>query len=102
MTLKFADYIGESAGERHFWLTQGLAKAVGVNIAEAIATGRLSREDFAGMVVRCASCENGERCVRWMSESGRGEEDPPGYCLNHERIEALQAQLSAEEGSDLA
>jgi len=83
--------IGDSAAERHFWLTQGMARTVGVNITEEIARGKLTREDFANMVVRCGSCEFSERCVRWMAEGRHIDEGPPGFCLNHESIQALKA-----------
>ncbi|MBT8476914.1 MAG: hypothetical protein HKO95_11310 [Rhodobacteraceae bacterium] len=74
----------------HFWLTQGMARTAGVNIGEEIALGRLTIEDFGGMVSRCEKCERSEPCVRWMAEGGKGAPDIPGYCLNHEIIEALR------------
>lgn len=83
---------GETVAERHFWLTQGMARTVGVNITDEIARGNLTREAFANMVVRCGTCEFAERCVRWMAEGRHLDEDPPGYCLNHEAIEMLKAQ----------
>jgi hypothetical protein len=83
---------GIPAAERHFWLTQGMARTVGVNLTEAIAAGRMTREDLAAMVVRCAGCEFPERCVRWMADGRHLGEDPPAYCLNHEAIEAIRAR----------
>jgi len=85
------DSIGGTAAERHFWLTQGMARTAGVNITEEIARGNLTREGFAEMVMRCASCEYPERCVRWMAEGQHLGEDPPGYCLNHEQIQTLKS-----------
>lgn len=78
--------------ERHYWLTQGMARTVGVNLTEAIAAGRIARSDLAEMVVRCASCEFSEACVRWMADGRHLDENPPAYCLNHETIEALRAR----------
>jgi hypothetical protein len=83
---------GLPAAERHFWLTQGMARTAGVNLTEAIAGGRMTRPDLADMVVRCASCEFSERCVRWMAEGTHLGADPPAYCLNHEPISALRAR----------
>lgn len=89
MKREVMDLLGDTAAERHFWLTQGMARASGVNITEMIARGRLTRAQFQEMVVRCGACEYPERCVRWMAEGEHAGEDPPGYCLNHETIEAL-------------
>jgi hypothetical protein len=84
--------IGETVAERHFWLTQGMSRTVGVNLTDAIARGRMTRGDLADLVVRCGSCEFAERCVRWMAEGAHTDEAPPAYCLNHEAIEALKAR----------
>lgn len=83
---------GLPAAERHFWLTQGMARTVGVNLTGAIAAGRMTRGDLAAMVVRCAGCEHPERCVRWMADGRHLGEDPPAWCLNHEAIEAIRAR----------
>lgn len=85
------DKLGGSKAETHFWLTQGMAKAIGVSITDQIARGNLSRAEFQDMVVRCGACEFPERCVRWMAEGQHRNEPPPGYCLNHERLEQLKA-----------
>jgi hypothetical protein len=85
--------LGVPVAERHFWLTQGMARTVGVNLTEAIAAGRMTRDDLAHMVVRCAGCEFPERCVRWMADGRHLGEDPPAYCLNHEAIEAIRARV---------
>lgn len=85
--------LGTTAAERHFWLTQGMARTVGVNLTEAIAAGRISRAELAQMVVRCSGCEFPERCVRWMAEGTHLDADPPAYCLNHEVIASLKARV---------
>lgn len=84
--------LGDTDAERTFWLTQGIARTVGVNLTTEMAEGRLTRAEYADMMVRCSACDNAETCVRWMAEGGRGDTDPPAYCLNHERIEALAAR----------
>jgi hypothetical protein len=84
--------LGVPAAERHFWLTQGMARTAGVNLTEAIAAGRMTRGDLAAMVVRCAGCAFPERCVRWMADGRHLGEDPPAWCLNHEPIAAVRAR----------
>lgn len=93
MAGELEEKLGVTAAERHFWLTQGMARTVGVNLTEAIAGGRITRADLADMVVRCAGCEFSERCVRWMADGRHLGEDPPAYCLNHEVIEAIRARV---------
>lgn len=92
MAGELEDPLGVTAAERHFWLTQGMARTVGVNLTEAIAAGRITRSDLADLVVRCAGCEFPERCVRWMADGRHLGEDPPAYCLNHEAIAAIRAR----------
>ena len=84
--------LGVAAAERHFWLTQGMARIAGVNLTEAIAAGRMTRGDLARLVVQCAGCEFSEACVRWMADGLHLGDTPPAYCLNHEPIEALRAR----------
>lgn len=72
-----------------YWLTQAMARTVGVSITDEIARGRISRADLAEMVVHCAACEKTEGCLLWLAQGGGDSSDVPAYCLNHERIEAL-------------
>jgi hypothetical protein len=89
--LDLRDRLGRTDAERTFWLTQGIARTVGVNLTTEMAEGRLTMAEYADMMVQCSDCAHAETCVRWMAEGGHGDTDPPAYCLNHERIEALAA-----------
>jgi hypothetical protein len=93
MAGELEEKLGATAAERHFWLTQGMARTAGVSLSEAIVAGRMTREDLVVMVARCAACEFPERCVRWMADGGHLGENPPAYCLNHEAIEAIRARV---------
>jgi hypothetical protein len=93
MADELEDRLGVTAAERHFWLTQGMARTAGVNLTEAIAGGRITRADLADMVVRCSGCEYPERCVRWMADGRHLGENPPAYCLNHEVITAIRSRV---------
>ncbi|MEL6518656.1 MAG: DUF6455 family protein [Pseudomonadota bacterium] len=74
----------------HYWLTQGMARTAGVNLKQEITTGRISETTFVEMVARCSACQKADGCVRWMAEGAGGAPKIPGYCLNHEIIEALR------------
>lgn len=85
-----ASRIGASAAERHYWLTQGMARTTGVRLSDAVAAGRITRADLAQLVVRCSSCRFSDDCVRWMAEGRHQDQTPPAYCLNHEPLAALK------------
>jgi hypothetical protein len=69
--------------ERHFWLTRSVAKAMGVNLSEAMAERRLSTDDYANMVTRCRAAGCQDACQRWLAaQTGPRAEGPPEYCAN--------------------
>ncbi len=43
----------------HYWLTLGMAKAVGVNLTDALHKGQISRAQYADIVTRCRGCTMG-------------------------------------------
>ncbi|MBN2906379.1 MAG: hypothetical protein JXJ18_06715 [Rhodobacteraceae bacterium] len=75
---------------KHFWLAQGMARTIGVNVNEALSVGRMGRGEFAELVARCCHCDRGESCMAWMACQSAGAEDLPGYCALKPRIEALK------------
>ena len=75
---------------RNYWLTQGMARTLGVNLAGAIAGGWLTREDLGIMVVRCRMCGRAEQCTRWLAQNGAGASELPDYCANKSELEALR------------
>ncbi len=52
----------------HYWLALSMAKAAGVDLQEAIDTGRFSQEKWARTVTRCRGCEWGGECPEWLKE----------------------------------
>ncbi|MBT8411081.1 MAG: hypothetical protein KJP02_04710 [Octadecabacter sp.] len=65
----------------HFWLMLGMAKAVNVNIAEAAAAGKITQDDFAGMVTACRTCSNASGCRRLLDREEHLA-TTPDYCVN--------------------
>ena len=74
----------------HFWLTQGMARSIGLNLNTALKTGLLDREEFARMIATCSACGNADRCIAWMAEQGRGAGRPPDCCAIGQRLERLK------------
>lgn len=75
---------------RHFWLTQGMARTVGLKLPAALTEGRLARADLAEFVAECCRCNRSEHCMAWMAVQSGGAEAPPGWCALKPRLEALK------------
>lgn len=74
----------------HFWLTQGMARSIGVNVNEALRKGRLDRGAYAELVARCCHCARTSDCMGWMARQGAGAEALPLWCAVKPAIEALK------------
>ncbi|TCO73928.1 DUF6455 family protein [Rhodovulum euryhalinum] len=75
---------------KHFWLTQGMARTIGVNVNEALRAGNLGRGEFAELVATCCHCDRTERCIPWLARQGAGAEGVPDWCPLKARLEALK------------
>ncbi|MEO8244372.1 MAG: DUF6455 family protein [bacterium] len=72
-----------------FGLTRGMARALGVNLIEAVTEGWYRRDELNALVERCARCGQGVRCRPWLAEHQRTAL-LPDYCRNKTELEALQ------------
>ena len=77
--------------DRSFWKTQGMARAVGVDLTEALGNGSLDRKRYAGMVTGCGLCPSASRCTAWLAEGGE-RDAPPSYCQLGETFRWLKAR----------
>ena len=71
---------------RHFWLSRGMARAIGVDLTAARRDGRLDEDAQALLIARCSACGHGAECTHWLARHGAGAEAPPAFC-------ALRADL---------
>lgn len=77
--------------ERHFWLTRSVARAMGVNLSEAMAEQRLSPEEYTEMVTFCRAQGCHAACQRWLAaQTGARPEGPPEYCANADILARLR------------
>jgi hypothetical protein len=60
-----------------------MARAVGVDLSEAIHQGLLTRADYAEMVTQCRKCEFAT-CRDWLDAQWDGPVDAPKECRNKE------------------
>lgn len=76
---------------RHYWLVQGMARAVGVDLARAFEDGRIDRRDWAETVERCRACDWVDGCRAWLAAGGAAHV-PPGPCRNRARFALLRLE----------
>ena len=72
-----------------YGLTRGMARAVGVNLIEAVTDGWYSRRELSGLVERCAACGKVAPCTAWLAATPRAA-SLPSYCVNKAEIEGLR------------
>lgn len=75
----------------HLRLVTRMARATGADLVCARDEGRLSQEDWAGMVNRCRSCAWSVRCGDWLDRHGEAG-TAPGICLNRARLGQLRSE----------
>lgn len=74
----------------HYWLTLGMARAVGVNLTKALQEGQITRDQYADIVTRCRSCQWCEGCTNWLAQQTDIAETVPKTCANYETFKVLK------------
>ncbi len=75
-------------------LTRGMARALGVNLVEAVTEGWYSRAELARLVETCARCGRSDHCHAWLAVTAKATA-LPAYCRNKHAIEALAPEAPA-------
>lgn len=65
---------------RHFWLTQGMARALGVDLNGALRAGKLERAEYAEAIAACCGCDHYQECLAWLAVNGASAQKKPGFC----------------------
>ncbi|MCF3593112.1 DUF6455 family protein [Rhodobacteraceae bacterium LMO-12] len=73
----------------HFWLTRSAARAMGINLSEAMAEGKLTAEDYTAMVTNCRQCAFVEECQSWLATSAVQRCEAYKDCRNKAVLERL-------------
>lgn len=76
---------------RHFFMTRGVARVMGVSLSEAMQSGDLDPQGYARMVTRCRGCALVEACQEWLSSRVAGRTTPPPGCCNASELSRLKA-----------
>ncbi|SMX31831.1 DUF6455 family protein [Actibacterium lipolyticum] len=74
----------------HFWLTQSMARTIGVNLHQALVRGQFARSDYTQTIAECMACAQTEKCVPWLAKQGAGADHLPDYCALKSTLEALK------------
>lgn len=74
----------------HFWMTRSMARAMGVNLSEAMAEGKLSSQDYSDMVTTCRKCAFVEGCQQWLATEAMPKCAAFDPCENKPLLERLQ------------
>ena len=74
----------------HFWLTRSAARAMGVNLSEAMAMGKLSPQGYGQMVTACRACAVVESCTQWLATEAVRQSAAFAGCRNKAALESLQ------------
>lgn len=80
--------IGYSEAPIAWGLTRGMARVLGVNLANAVVDGWLSRAELGALVDRCQSCEQKSACTLWLAKAASAP-CLPVFCPNKPAIEVL-------------
>ena len=75
--------------DRHAALTERMAGALGVDIAEETMSGNFTPNDYRNAVFACTGCTQPEACLDWLEANGDHADLAPDYCRNKERFERL-------------
>ena len=74
----------------HFWLTRSVARAMGINLSEAMADGKLSVKDYCDMVTNCRQCAFVEGCQNWLATKAVPRGEAFAQCHNKAQLDGLQ------------
>jgi len=74
-----------------FWLTRSVARAMKINLSDALQDGTLSAVDYSAMVTRCRMCPHVETCHEWLAVNGAGTDRAPVHCQNADQLNGLAA-----------
>ena len=79
---------------RHFWITRSVARAMDLNLSEAMSDELLTTQGYAELVTRCRMCPHVEGCMAWLGQNGAGSESAPDFCANADALNQLADRLS--------
>lgn len=80
--------IGYVEAPKAWGLTRGMARVLGINLADAVIEGWLTRPELAELVDRCQACDRSADCTGWLALTVSAD-GLPDFCPNKRALEAL-------------
>ena len=81
--------VGPKKLAHHAHLVERMGQAVGADLGEALAAGRIGAETVRTAVLRCTGCESAGPCADWLADPQSSHDHAPGYCRNASLFAAL-------------
>ena len=75
---------------RHFWLTIGMSRRLGVDLNEAIRDDVLTTMEYTDLVNRCRGCAWADGCESWQAAHPGAVSEVPENCVNTEMWKRLR------------
>jgi len=80
--------------EPAFWQTQSVARAIGLNLTEALADRRLAAGDYDRIVRRCRNCGLSPACSQWLAVPAQPADGAPTFCPNKPDLDRVRARAA--------
>ncbi|MBV0912646.1 DUF6455 family protein [Anianabacter salinae] len=77
---------------RAFRGAEGMARAIGLRLADAVSSGLIGRREMSRIVAHCADCTRTEACAA-MPVQHPGAEAAPDHCANRHEFDLMRAAL---------
>jgi len=77
--------------KRHAALMDQMAQTVGVDLEDAVLSGRLAIDEISDAVLRCTKCASPDTCPAWMAGQSEPADRAPDYCGNRSMLQRLQS-----------
>ncbi len=80
--------------DAHAELVNGMADAIGVDMAEEVLAGRMPPEEVRSLVLRCVGCADVTRCRHFLADHAIAHDAAaaPDFCRNKARMDLLKAR----------
>lgn len=75
--------------DRAFWMVRGVARTLGLNLAQEMAAGRMGRGQYCAMIDTCLKNSCLDRCGEWLGQTSGQASNPPEGCANAPAFERI-------------
>ncbi|SIS68348.1 DUF6455 family protein [Phaeovulum vinaykumarii] len=78
----------------HAALVNRMGRTLGIDMSDQIRSGRLTPDQWCGVVLRCTECSDPKDCASWLAQNeGQELAAPPEYCTNRNLMMRLHDEV---------